>query len=143
MEEIKIIEVITKDITEPRNDGTPGSALYMVPFRLNRTPSNLWANEFVKVWNSPPRFTTLHRPGIARVSGDRIILDGTTIEEVKSTHKETLELCVSEANRIEAEYLQKQKEHNQAVQKRNSEFRRRVEEDAKSINFNKSPNRPT
>ena len=135
MEEIKIIRVITEDITEPRNDGTHGSALYMVPFRLNRTPSNIWADVFVKVWNSPPRFTTLHRPGIARVSGDRIILDGTTIEEVKSTHKETLELCVAEASRIESEHLQKQREHNQEVQERISKFRRRVEKEAKGINF--------
>lgn len=136
MEEIKIIEIITEDITEPRNNGTPGSALYMVPFRLNRTPPSLWADEFIKVWNSPPRFTTLHRPGIARVSGDRIILDGTTIEEVKRTHKETLELCVSEANKIEAEHVQKQRESNQAVQERSSEFRRRIEEEAKDIKFN-------
>lgn len=136
MEEIKIIEIIAEEITEPRNDGTAGSALYMVPFRLNRTPSSLWADAFIKVWNSPPKYTTSHRPGIARVSGDRIILDGTTIEEVKSTHKETLKLCVSEANRIEAEHLQKQTERNQATQERSSEFRRRIEEKAKDIKFN-------
>lgn len=135
MEEIKIIEVIKSEITEPVNDGTQGSALYTIPFRLNRTPSSLWVDVFVKMWNHPPKFTTLHRPGIATVSGDRIILSGTTIEEVKRTHKETLELCVSEANRIEAEYVQKQTEHNQAVQERSSEFRRRVEEQAKDIDF--------
>jgi hypothetical protein len=135
MKDIEIIEVITADITEPRNDGTPGGALYMVPFRLNRIPSILWADAFVKVWNSPPRFTTLHRPGIARVSSDRIILDGTTIEEVKSTHKDTLKLCVSEANRIEAKHLEKKSEHDRAVQERSSEFHRKVQEKAKGINF--------
>lgn len=31
-----------------------------------------------------------HRSNIARVYGDRVILDGTTIEEVESTHRETL-----------------------------------------------------
>ena len=40
-----------------------------------------------------------YRPGIASVYGDRIILDGTTIEEVRDYHRETLLLCVEEANK--------------------------------------------
>lgn len=32
--------------------------------------------------------------GIARIDSDRIILDGTTIEEVKQYHRDTLILCV-------------------------------------------------
>ena len=36
MEEIKILSVDTQGITEPRNDGTEGSALYAVPFKLNQ-----------------------------------------------------------------------------------------------------------
>jgi hypothetical protein len=46
----------------------------------------------------------MHRPGIAEVSGDRIILDGTTIDEAKHYHRNTLVLCVEETNRKEAEY---------------------------------------
>ncbi|MDD5455188.1 MAG: hypothetical protein PHW62_06815 [Candidatus Ratteibacteria bacterium] len=133
MEKIKIVGIITEGITEPRNNGTPGSALYAIPFRLNRTPSSLWAEIFVKTWDSPPQFTTSHRPRIARISGDTIILDGTTIDEVKRTHRKTLELCISEANKIEAEILQEEKAKNEAAKKRSSEFRKTIDEQVKDI----------
>jgi len=31
--------------------------------------------------DNPPQFSTMHRPGIAKVTGNRIVLDGTTVEE--------------------------------------------------------------
>lgn len=40
----------------------------------------------------------MHRPGIASVSGDRIILDGTTVEEVERYHAETLRSVVAKVN---------------------------------------------
>ncbi len=103
-EPVRIVGVIADEVTEPRNDGTRGSALYAVPFRLSRRVSPDWAEVFQHVWDRPPRWTSMHRPGIARVHGDRIILDGTTIEEVQRYHRETLVLCVQETNRIIAEH---------------------------------------
>ena len=47
----------------------------------------------------------MHRPGIASVIGNRIILDGTTIDEVKEFHRDTLKLCVDEANKRELRYI--------------------------------------
>jgi uncharacterized protein YlzI (FlbEa/FlbD family) len=85
-------------------DGTHGCALYRVPFRLSRVPSREWAQLFLQAWEFPARFTTMHRPGIAKVNGDRLILNGTTIEEVQQYHKATLELCVGTANEKEAEW---------------------------------------
>jgi hypothetical protein len=99
-EPIKITGVITEEVGEPRNDKTPGSALYVVPFRLSRTPSPEWVRAFLDTWELPPRFTSMHRPRIATVRGDRIVLDGTTIEEVERYHFDTLKLAVAEANRI-------------------------------------------
>ena len=60
----------------------------------------------------------MHRPGIASVYGDQIILDGTTIEEVRDYHRETLMLCVQIANDEEAriikeEQLKKEREESQ------------------------------
>ncbi len=56
----------------------------------------------------------MHRPGIASVSGDEILLDGTTIEEVRDYHREVLLLCVDVANKkeeiIAAERRKKEKE---------------------------------
>jgi hypothetical protein len=96
--EIKVIAIDTNEVGRPRNDGTAGSGLYRVPLKLSARPSALWAEVFPHVWNRPPQWTTMHRPGIARVVGDQIVLDGTTIEEVRDYHLSTLKLVVSEVN---------------------------------------------
>ena len=98
-EPIYILGVITDQVTIPTMDGTPGCALYKIPFRLSRKPSSSWSEFFLQSWNMPPSFTSMHRPGIASVYKDEIILDGTTIEEVKDYHRATLILCVEEANK--------------------------------------------
>ncbi len=103
-EGIRIIGVIVDEVTEPRMDGTRGSALYRVPFRLSRKPSPEWTKLFLASWQMPPSFTTMHRPGIAGIVADRIVLDGTTIEEVQKYHKKTLRLCVDQANAEEAKW---------------------------------------
>ena len=107
---IHILGIITDQVTVSKMDGTRGSVLYLykIPFRLSRTPSALWRELFIHLWNIPPRWTTRHRPGIASVYGDQIILDGTTIEEVRDVHRETLMLCVSEANKTEQKYLEEE-----------------------------------
>lgn len=114
---VKIIGIITDKVTVPRMDGTKGSALYTIPFRLNKSPDRNWVELFIRYWNSPPRFTTMHRPGIASVVGDEIRLRGTTIEEVKAYHRDTLVLCVEKANEdyrkiIENKSKQNEKENN-------------------------------
>ncbi len=68
-EDIKITRVIVEDITAPRNDGTPGSALYSIPFALSRRPPSEWAQMFIGSFSHPPRYTQMHRPGIASVQG--------------------------------------------------------------------------
>lgn len=115
LQPICILGIVTDKVTMPKMDGTRGCALYKIPFRLSRKPSNNWAQLFIKEWNYPKRFTTMHRPGIASVQGDMIILDGTTIEEVRDVHRDTLLLCVEEASKkelimIEQEKLQKKNE---------------------------------
>jgi hypothetical protein len=102
-EPIRIEGVIVEDVGVPRNDDTRGSALYRVPLRLSRAPSAGWAEDFVAAWNSPPEWTTRHRPGIASVVGDRIVLDGTTMEEIEQVHLRTLRLALGIANERDAE----------------------------------------
>jgi integrase len=67
-------------------------------------------------------------PGIARVSGSKIVLDGTTIEEVKKYHRDTLILCVEKANEEEAKLLER-KHREEARQRQKSETQRRTVED--------------
>ena len=81
--EIKILGVVVDEVPMPKMDGTQGSALYKIPFRLSETPSSLWRQIFIHSWDTPTSYKPRHRPGIAAVSSDKIILDGTTIEEVE------------------------------------------------------------
>lgn len=132
---IKIMGVIEEAVTSPRNDETRGSALYAVPFQLSRRPSSCWAKLFLENWNHPPRFTNRHRPAIARISGDRIILNGTTMDEVERYHAETLKLVLQKTNE-EAE-KEEGKERLLAAQKRESELEHRdsVREISKQLKF--------
>lgn len=103
MADIEILEVDIEGVGQPLKDGAPGSALYRVPIKLSAAPSELWAHFAVETWDHPPSYTTMHRPGIATVIGDCFILDGTTLEEVESTHAKTLKLVVEKANQLTRE----------------------------------------
>ena len=98
-QDIRIEGVIADQVTTPRMDGTAGSALYRVPFKLSRRPDGEWADLLVNNWNHPSSYTSMHRPGIASVIGDTIVLDGTTLDEVKRYHRDTLKHALAAANR--------------------------------------------
>jgi hypothetical protein len=134
-EPVRIVGVIADGVTEPKNDGTRGSALYSVPFRLSKPISHDWASVFERVWNSPPRFTTMHRPGIAHARGNRIVLNGTTIDEVQRVHRETLILCVKETNRLIAEHEERRRAERDHRERVADEHRRHVQDAARKIRF--------
>jgi hypothetical protein len=134
-EPIRILGVVVDEVSTPRMDGTRGSALYRVPFQLSRRPSAEWAQVFVHAWNHPTSFTTLHRPGIASVSIDKVILDGTTMGEVLDTHRDTLVLALDVANR-EVEVWERQKfEREQEQLRQTQEHERQVRDAADQIKF--------
>ncbi len=134
-EQIELDGIIVEEVTEPRNDGRSGSGLYAVPFLLSNTPTETWVEYFINSWNLPPRFTSMHRPGIARVQGNRIVLDGTTIEEVKRYHLDTLKLAVSEANRLVAETKRTEVQQASVSRSRSQQHRNHVAEVAKTLKF--------
>lgn len=134
-EPVRIIGVVVDEVGAPRGDGTRGSALYVVPFQLSRQPPEGWDDAFVASWDRPPRFTSRHRPGIASVFGDRIILDGTTVQEVEHYHRETLILAVNEANRQFAEWDANQRRAEEAERLRLEKHKNNVEEATKRLKF--------
>ena len=77
----------------------------------------------------------MHRPHIASVVGDEIILNGTTVEEVRDYHRETLILCVGEANRLEAEYLKEERRRRANEEATRAAYRKNVEDVAGTISF--------
>jgi nucleotide-binding universal stress UspA family protein len=105
-EPIQIIGIIVNQVGVPRNDGSQRSALYKIPFQLSQLPPNDWAELFINNWNNPSHFSTKHRPGIATIVGAKVILDGTTIEEVREYHRDTLALIIQETNKGYKEFIE-------------------------------------
>lgn len=133
--DIKISRVVIESVTEPKNDGTRGSALYAIPFELSKRPPAEWAELFPHNWDRPPRFSTMHRPGIARVSGSLIWLNGTTIEEVEKYHRDTLQLAVEETNKQYRQWRDAVAKQEAKKKAESEKHARNVEEAAKRIKF--------
>ncbi len=133
--DIKITRVIVEEVTEPRNDGTSGSALYSVPFALSASPPPEWLQLFIENWNHPPRLTSMHRPGIASVNGATITLDGTTIDEVERYHRNTLQSALAETNRQYRELLREGEQGRARANSQREEHRKRIEDASKRIKF--------
>jgi hypothetical protein len=134
-EPIRIIGIIEKDVSKPRNDGTPGSALYNVPLQLSRRPPAAWADYFPHAWDHPSSWSTSHRPGICEVIGDTIWLNGTTLEEIARTHKATLQLALDETNGKYAEFETKQRAEVERKRREQEAHEQHIREAAKGIKF--------
>lgn len=134
-EPIKIIGIVIDEVTEPSNNGTSGSALYKIPFELNRNPEDAWRRLFVNAWNHPPRFTLMHRPGIASVVGNKIVLDGTTIEEVEKYHRDTLRLAVDVVNEQVRQIRSRQQEEVEREEADREKHRKNIEDVSGRISF--------
>jgi hypothetical protein len=134
-EPVRITGVIVDEIGAPRGDGTPGSALYRVPFRFSRRSPSEWARLFVEAFNHPSSYTSMHRPGIASVNGERVVLDGTTVEEVERYHRATLVLATQEANERYLEILRGRRDQEEREQQRLEQHKQVVADAAKRIRF--------
>lgn len=133
--DVRIEGVVADEVTIPRMDGTLGSALYRVPFRLSRRPDWEWAELFVKNWNHPPSYTSMHRRGIASVEGDTVVLDGTTLDEVKRYHRDTLKLALAKTNRQYNERRSRQRAAEERERAQEEAHRQDVAKKAGDITF--------
>jgi hypothetical protein len=132
---LEIVGVDVDGVGTPRNDGTRGSALYLVPIRLNRVPTPREAELLIANFDRPSSWTTMHRPGIARVSGDRLLLDGTTVDEVKEYHAKTIRLAVDATNAKEAEFRRRDQAAADAARAHDDKHREHVADVAGEIDF--------
>jgi len=132
---LDIVGVDTDNVSTPSNDGSAGSSLYEVPIRLNRRPTPREADLIVRHWDQPSQWTTMHRPGIASVSGDRVVLSGTTIEEVRRYHAKTLRLAVDATNADEPRLKAQEAERRRVEDDRAAAHRRSVFETTAEITF--------
>jgi hypothetical protein len=104
MDPLTITGVDAQHIGNPRSDGTAGSRLYSVPIKLNRSATTIEAQLLLEHWDRPSVVPTRHRPGILRVTGPTVVLDGTTIEEIRGFHAQTLKRVIGLVNLEIAEY---------------------------------------
>jgi hypothetical protein len=132
-EPVRPIGIVKEGVGRPRNDGTRGSGLYRVPVRLSRAPSAEWARFFEQCWNRPPSFTTMHRPGIVRIHGDTVVLDGTTMDELKQFHATTIRLCAERANQFEANRLEQERQRRERDEAARREHEREVDDIADGL----------
>lgn len=134
-EPVRILGIAVDEVGTPVRDGTRGSALYSVPFRLSQSPTSQWADMFVRTWDRPPVFTTRHRPGIARVLEDRIILNGTTVEEIEEVHRDTLTTVLRDVNDRYAKLLRQAREEQDQKAREANEHSKRVRDAAERLRF--------
>jgi hypothetical protein len=132
---IKIEGIVADEVSTPTLDGSRGSALYSIPFRLSRTPSSEWAQVFIETWNHPPSFTGMHRPGIARVVGNKVLLTRTTIEEVEKYHRATLLLAVEAANKAEAAIRDEHQRKREQEEEQKQKHQEKIQDAAKKLRF--------
>lgn len=134
-EPIQIVGVIVDEIGTPRGDSTRGSALYSVPFRFSHNPTSEWSQLFIRAWDHPSSYTSMHRPGIARIQGDRVILNGTTVEEVERYHRDTLILAAQEANKGYIEWQRRRQAAEERERARIDAHKQSAEDAAKRLKF--------
>lgn len=134
-EDVKIEKILVEDVGVPDGSEGAGAGRYLVPFLLSRTPPTAWGELFVAAWDDPPEFTTMHRPGIARVSGNRVVLDGTTIEEVEKYHRKTLILACKQANEEYRRQLDKKSRDGDEAARKLAEHQAKVKAVANRISF--------
>lgn len=130
----KILGIYKQGITEPRNDGSRGSALYSVPFLLSVSPDSIWADLAVRNWDHPPVLTNMHRFGIAKVVGNQFILDGTTLDEIERYHLETVRLVIEKTNEEYIKIMKNRLQEKEYAQKRRESHQHNLEQSARRLN---------
>jgi len=77
----------------------------------------------------------MHRPGIASVYGDKVVVNGTTIDEVEKYHRKTLILAADQANKGYTQLQARRKAQEVREQARVEAHKKHVEDAAKKLKF--------
>jgi len=135
-EDIKIVRMVDEDVTPLRNDGTPRSDLCRVPFALSRRPPSKWAEIFPIKWDRSLKYALGKQwPGIASVQGDRVVLNGITLDDVNAYLRDLLVSAVAETNKEYRLWKQRQEQRRVKEQACDEEHKRRVSEISERIKF--------
>lgn len=97
-EGVRIIGLSTDELRGASAEGADGSTPIMLAVRLSKAPSTNWAALFADAWDHLRDAPRGHRPGMARVEGDRIVLTGMTPRELRDVHRASLDAIVNQVN---------------------------------------------
>jgi hypothetical protein len=131
----KILGIITDEVEFGKRDGTRGSGLDKIPFLLNDKPDQLWIDMFLRNWNHPSSFSSMHRPNIASIVGNKLFLNGTTIEEIRDYHRNTLKVVINDTNFTYRGFIDEQISIENANKRREQEQKKNIDDIAKGIKF--------
>ncbi len=126
---------ITGVIVEQVGDPPPGATHYEIPLRLSRPPEPEWTIYLLRAWDGQQHVGPTSRPGI-EVGSDRIILDGTTIDDIEQYHMQTLKRAIDEANLLASEIRGKSQRAASAEEVKRLHHREHVATVAKRLRFN-------
>jgi hypothetical protein len=77
----------------------------------------------------------MHRSGICRVSGDTVVLDGTTMDELERYHLKTLRLALDVTNEPYAEYVRRMLDQERREREEKERHEREVDDIARRLRF--------
>jgi hypothetical protein len=101
---IRIIEWNLEKVLKPCSAGAPESALVNMSFRLSGSAPSEWADYFVDAWMRSSWFEGVSSP---QVVDDKVLLNGTTLDQLTQIYKRLLRIGLEEANQKYIQFLGK------------------------------------
>ena len=132
-QEVKVLGVVVKEVSEPQSAGR-GRMVYDVPLQLSRRVPREWARYFLNAWHNGPNLMAVRKPAVVNVGADRIVLEGTNIEEVEQLLG-LIKFALSEANRKSQGDATRHDEEEVIMQQKRNEHLHHVEETARRLRF--------
>jgi hypothetical protein len=77
----------------------------------------------------------MHRPNIASIVGNKLFLNGTTIEEIRDYHRNTLKVVINDTNFTYRGFIDEQISIENANKRREQEQKKNIDDIAKGIKF--------
>lgn len=133
-EPLRMLNVITDDVGKPGDLGS-GTDRYRVPIRLSRRATEHEADLITKSWNDLAVAASGDGTSPVSVTGDILLLERTTIEELRDAHAATLRQILQDTDRAVADLRARIEQRRITAEQQAQDHRRHVAEVAASITF--------